>query len=375
MRDRWDVSDAAGSSVRHHVEVIATPRVLREARAHFNCSSLAGAEIENQGALGQKQTHWEKRLFENEAMTGVFTHNPVFSRITLALMEDTGWYRANYDMAESLEWGRNAGCLFVQNSCKAWMDAKAKKNETISPYCARLAPNSHTRTACTAGHDGVGSCNLVKYASLLPVEYRYFDALSGVDEPGHYGGATALADYCPFVHELDWKRNGKTVRGSNCKHVTNSLAFERNYALEEYGASSACFLHGRRWSRESCTRTVTSVDWGSGCYAYACTRGSVVMSILGRSYPCLFSGQRLEVKLLDDRSWLHAGSLICPPCRELCGDACPSDETIRLYNSTLHVRSSQQVLVCSALKRNPSSCLIALLLIVISFRVWTLLRS
>ena len=29
-------------------------------------------------------------LFQNEAMTGTYTQNPVISRITLALMEDTG---------------------------------------------------------------------------------------------------------------------------------------------------------------------------------------------------------------------------------------------------------------------------------------------
>lgn len=59
-------------------------------RNHFNCSSLEGAELENQGEMGTKLTHWEKRIFEQEAMTGASTHNSVFSRITFALLEDTG---------------------------------------------------------------------------------------------------------------------------------------------------------------------------------------------------------------------------------------------------------------------------------------------
>jgi leishmanolysin-like peptidase len=65
--------------------------------------------LEDQGEDGTILTHWEKRVFEvrkhfvcliredlkftsdqNEAMTGTHTQNPVYSRITLALMEDTG---------------------------------------------------------------------------------------------------------------------------------------------------------------------------------------------------------------------------------------------------------------------------------------------
>uniref|UniRef100_A0A914REA0 Leishmanolysin-like peptidase n=1 Tax=Parascaris equorum TaxID=6256 RepID=A0A914REA0_PAREQ len=64
--------------------------------------TLEGAELENQGGDGTALTHWEKRLFENEAMTGTHTQNPVYSRITLALLEDSGWYRADYRFAFSI---------------------------------------------------------------------------------------------------------------------------------------------------------------------------------------------------------------------------------------------------------------------------------
>ena len=372
VRQHWNVSDTAGSSIPHKVELIVTPRVVKEARDHFNCPSLEGAEIENQGGSGQKQTHWEKRLFENEAMTGVFTHNPVFSRITLALMEDTGWYKVNYDMAETLDWGRNAGCLFVQNSCKAWMDYKARKRESILPYCAELSPKTYTRTGCTHGYESVGTCNLVKYNFLLPVDYRYFSALPGTNEPGYYGGATTLADFCPFYQELDWKKNGVTIRGSSCKHVSNSIAFDQNYALEEYGENSSCFLHGKKWTRRSCKRTVTSVDWGSGCYTYACTKEGVVLSVMGHSYQCWFAGQKLEVKLLDNRSWLHEGSLICPLCRDLCGDSCPLEEIVRIFNSSSDERSHQQDLVCSSSGVHPNFSLIAF--VILSFHACAFLR-
>ena len=69
-----------------------TPSVRREARAHFSCPTLEGAELEDQGGDGTALTHWEKRIFQDEAMTGtVHTAQPSYSRITLALLEDSGW--------------------------------------------------------------------------------------------------------------------------------------------------------------------------------------------------------------------------------------------------------------------------------------------
>lgn len=54
-------------------------------------------------------------------MTGTHTQSPVFSRITLALMEDSGWYKVNYSMASPLNWGKGLGCDFVKKSCKDWI--------------------------------------------------------------------------------------------------------------------------------------------------------------------------------------------------------------------------------------------------------------
>lgn len=52
---------------------MVTPRVVQEIREHFNCSELEGAELEDQGGEGTSLTHWEKRILENEAMTGMFS--------------------------------------------------------------------------------------------------------------------------------------------------------------------------------------------------------------------------------------------------------------------------------------------------------------
>ena len=47
--------------------------LFAQVRKHFGCDKLSGAELEDQGEEGTALTHWEKRLFENEAMTGTHT--------------------------------------------------------------------------------------------------------------------------------------------------------------------------------------------------------------------------------------------------------------------------------------------------------------
>ncbi|XP_056649563.1 leishmanolysin-like peptidase isoform X2 [Monodelphis domestica] len=169
MERLWDVQGS--KMIPHSVFLLVTPRVVDEARKHFNCPILEGMELENQGGLGTELNHWEKRLLENEAMTGSHTQNRVLSRITLALMEDTGWYKANYSMAETLDWGRGKGCDFVMKSCKFWIDQQRQKRQVLTPYCDTLRSNPLQLT-CRQDRRAVAVCNLQKFSKPLPQEYQ-----------------------------------------------------------------------------------------------------------------------------------------------------------------------------------------------------------
>lgn len=54
------------------VSQIITPNVLQYTRSHFGCSSLTGAQVEDGGGSGTVLSHWEKKLFYNEYMTGAY---------------------------------------------------------------------------------------------------------------------------------------------------------------------------------------------------------------------------------------------------------------------------------------------------------------
>ncbi|CAG4999932.1 unnamed protein product [Parnassius apollo] len=317
-RKNWMIR---GGYMERTFHMIVTPRVVKEVREHFNCSKLEGAELEDQGGDGTALTHWEKRVFENEAMTGTHTQNSVFSRITFAMMEDTGWYRADYSHAAPLYWGKNLGCRFAMASCKQWLNTQRLRRKNPAPFCERVKGDP-LRTECSARRTAVVLCNLVRHDNILPRAYQHFDILPNVPpgEEAYYGGSVSLADYCPYLQEFTWKHKSVLIRGSRCSYEENTPKTDVNFALENYGSHSKCFDHSDRvWEQKSCRQIREWQHWGSGCYKYKCQSGRLHIVVGNYSYTCYYAGQVLQVRIMQ-RGWLHRGGVVCPPCRELCGD-------------------------------------------------------
>jgi leishmanolysin-like peptidase len=106
-------------------------------------------------------------FLQNEAMTGTHTQNPIYSRITMALMEDTGWYLPNYDMADDFKWGRDLGCDFAVKSCLEWMERRQNQGLSIHPFCNKVKRDP-LETECTDDRSSVALCNLVQHPNELP---------------------------------------------------------------------------------------------------------------------------------------------------------------------------------------------------------------
>ncbi|XP_011834108.1 PREDICTED: leishmanolysin-like peptidase isoform X1 [Mandrillus leucophaeus] len=318
----WDVRD--NKIVRHTVYLLVTPRVVEEARKHFDCPVLEGMELENQGGMGTELNHWEKRLLENEAMTGSHTQNRVLSRITLALMEDTGWYKANYSMAEKLDWGRGMGCDFVRKSCKFWIDQQRQKRQTLSPYCDTLRSNPLQLT-CRQDQRAVAVCNLQKFPKPLPQEYQYFDELRGIpaEDLPYYGGSVEIADYCPFSQEFSWHLSGEYQRSSDCRILENQPEIFKNYGAEKYGPHSVCLIQKSAFVMEKCERKLSYPDWGSGCYQVSCSPQGLKVWVQDTSYLCSRAGQVLPISI-QMNGWIHDGNLLCPSCWDFC-ELCPPE--------------------------------------------------
>jgi len=50
-------------------------------------------------------------------MTADSVYEGKFSKFTFALIEDSGWYKVDYSMADDLTWGKGSGCNFAESAC------------------------------------------------------------------------------------------------------------------------------------------------------------------------------------------------------------------------------------------------------------------
>uniref|UniRef100_A0A0N5AQC7 Leishmanolysin-like peptidase n=1 Tax=Syphacia muris TaxID=451379 RepID=A0A0N5AQC7_9BILA len=322
VREDWWT---AKGKMKHEVHIMVTPKVQQEARLHFGCDDLEGAELENQGGEGTALTHWEKRLFENEAMTGTHTQNPVYSRLTLALLEDSGWYKANYSVAESLHWGKDLGCDFAKKSCGEWIKNQRQKKLPPSPFCDEIkhdGTRSLATTRCTTQRDSLALCNLVPYKQPLPDEYYNFDFLKEVREEGlkYYGGSVELADYCPYNQEFEWKATNWTERrDSRCELLGNLVPEDVNTILEVYGDESMCFELKTSWTERRCGMLRNFTQYMAGCYEYHCLDGLLHLEIFNSStlYPCYYPLQPIYIRRIVN-GWLREGTILCPTCEDFC---------------------------------------------------------
>lgn len=110
------VAAKPGSS-NDFVYMLTTSKLLAAAKTHFKCQALKGVFLEDEGPSSSAGAHFEKAHYGNELMTSKLSGYPVLSKLTLALMEDSGWYKVDYGKAQRLAFGEDQGCEFVESTC------------------------------------------------------------------------------------------------------------------------------------------------------------------------------------------------------------------------------------------------------------------
>ncbi|CAI2730968.1 unnamed protein product [Schistosoma spindalis] len=177
---------AAGSFIKPFLSFV-TPILLAEGRKHYNCPTLDGIDIENEGGEGTAGSHFEKRTVGDETMAGVTGVKTVLSRLTLAFFEDSGWWDVDYSVAEEWYYGKNLGCTFVMGSCYAYMTQMKQAGKGIEPYCDEMS------SLMCYHQKAFGVCAMGQFMGYLPPQEQYFRNSPDV------GGTGALIDKCPII--------------------------------------------------------------------------------------------------------------------------------------------------------------------------------
>lgn len=291
------------STERNHVVAkLVTPHVAEFVQAHFNCSSLAGAELESQdsGCMG---SHWEERLFEPEYMSPVASFRNIFSGLTLAFFEDSGWYRTNLSMASRMHFGEKQGCSFAQGKC---IDPSTTQSIAPNHYCTSKGVESCSVDATSRSLCGIST------GSSIPPYYQYFQK-----DPSE-GATNSFSDFCPI---------NTGFSGGDCTN-TDNLSVPKGTTLnilgETYCPTCKCTATTLR-SKDSTSWSVNARRQ-TGCYAMRCSDNQTVEITLPSSskaksvttsVTCATPGSQVAVPGFT-------GMLTCPDPFVVCASQCPN---------------------------------------------------
>ena len=269
---------------------ITSPIVKQVVRNHFDCQTLTGARLVGPSPNPNNDDecnffNLDLRYHFDEDMTSISTNADgafIVSPLSLALLEDSSWYKANFTMATTPSFGRGAGCGFVESACIV--------GGNVPDYSKGFFCNSvdlpGTRSGCDYSHHHKAGCDLDVDASP-PESNRYF-----LPSNPEFGSVFADTLNCPM------RSRHLAPCASNGKAVTSLFG-------ESFGENSRCFETDV--SVPVCLETVCNpVDKTLGIF------------VNGRHFYCSYDGQVINV---------DAGySVVCPRIAVVCPDlVCPSN--------------------------------------------------
>ena len=189
--------------------IMITPKVVEHAKKYFNCDSIEGVELEDQGGTGSSGSHWEQRILLGEYMGAViYQEEMVISEFTLAALEDSGWYKVNYYTGGLMRFGKNKGCKFLEENC--YLDINSHTTEFENEFFS-------------LENQGFPSCSTGRQSRTYSILNRYYDINSNYtshyiyDQQDFYSGSIYTTDICLNYGQNNSECNKSYFTG-NCKY-------------------------------------------------------------------------------------------------------------------------------------------------------------
>ena len=302
---------------------IKTAKVVETAKKYFNCPNIIGVELEDQGMTGSTLSHWDQRILLGDYMGAViYQEEMVVSEFTLALLEDSGWYKANYYTGGLMRFGKNKGCDFIQKNCLYSNFTTDFPNEFFD------SNESYTPSCSTGRQSRTYSILNIYYQPDSKYPYNF---LYNYNTGQYSSGAIYTADYC-FTHgqRIDETDNGYFV--GNCKlgngnygyniYYLNETRYEIGHPNREfpedlgevYSDTSFCIMSSLSPSGKY--KLYSSVPHPM-CYQIYCSSSSLTLQINNDSIVCPREGGNIKVQGYDgfvhcpDYNLMCSGTVLC----------------------------------------------------------------
>jgi len=295
---------------------INSATVLNVAKKYFNCPTIDGVGLEEYGGQGTFGSHWEEKILLGDIMCGVmYEEEQAISEFTLALLEDTGYYKVkNYYTGGLMKFGKNKGCDFINKKCVNSMRVNTKfENEFFDIFDMKY---DNTDPGCTSGRQSRVYHYLLYYKDGIPKSYQYYN-----DE--NIGGKYS-ADYCPIFMRDMISKNEDTYYTGHCSEIGNnqygSYVTYKNKSIsngnvtlftgEEYSQNSFCVLSSLIDKRIKNYENYLGQTRGI-CYKMFCSDKSLTIKIKNDYIVCPREGGKVKLNNYE-------GYLLCPDYYLIC---------------------------------------------------------
>ena len=298
---------------------VITPKVMEFAKKYYGCEKINGVELENQGYGGSVLSHWESRILLGEYMTSeVYQDELYISEITLALLEDSGWYQVNYYTGGLMRFGKNKGCDFLNEFC-------VDKNGTTKFYNEYFSTYYSNYPGCTTGRQS-RTYNIISYYTNLD-NPNYSEILPNVSSYGniyYIGGFMRAADYCPVFYHIENEYTNSYFVG-HCKigkdNYGSNIWYNNTGKLEPHSNSELPKELGEKYSENSFCMMSNLVPNGKYeifgtifhpmCFPSYCSSSSLTVLIYDQYIVCPRQGGNVKVEGYD-------GKIHCPDYNIIC---------------------------------------------------------
>ena len=295
---------------------LTSSHLLEVAKKYFACDSIEGVELENLGGEGTAGSHWEARILLGEYMNGYsYTEEQVISEFTLAVLEDSGFYKPNYYTGGLMRYGKHKGCAFLTERCINNETHKTNENfenefyDTINKY-------KSIESTCSSGRQS-RTYKAWWQMDEIPPEYKYFER---EDIAGY-----APADYCPVSLKYQVEEDlsyfsghcskiGAKIYGSVLQYPARNFNGTSEALLEKTGEvfsdHSFCFLSSLAKNTFPDAEFISYVV-RANCYEILCSSRSLTLKIFDDYIACPRAGGKISVEG-------YYGYLLCPDYNLMC---------------------------------------------------------
>ncbi|XQJ25222.1 GP63, leishmanolysin [Leishmania guyanensis] len=282
-----DVKNLRGKD--YDVPVLNSPTVVAKAREQYGCPTLEYLELEDTGGSGSAGSHLKGRNAKDELM-GPASDAGYYTNLTMAVLQDFGFYQADFTKAEVMPWAHLASCDFITKKCM-------ENNITQWPWM--FCNTTESTYQCPTDRLKIGRCGIVTYEDPLPTYFQYFI------EP-QLGGRSDFMDLCPIIV-------GSSDSACNQDPSTASPSLKE---FNLFSDSSRC-LEGAFTPKHS---TGPPGPYNGLCANVKCDRAHhrYSVQVYGSSgYVACTAGQRVELATTS-AAFVEGSYITCPSYVEVC---------------------------------------------------------